>query len=136
LTAAGSGERRFGMRKKTDLFLIDGQPMLAPDENIEISMKDIDTADSARDESGFLHRFMVRQSVGEWLFSYAYLTAEEYAYMEGLFAGKAFFRFTYPDGIIGGEPREITAYRNQHEILWKSAAAGQFRNYQFSIKAC
>lgn len=136
MTVVGSGERRFGMRRKTDLFLIDGQPMLAPDENIEVSMEDIETADSARDESGFLHRFTVRQSVGKWLFSYAYLTAEEYAYMEGLFAGKTSFRFTYPDGANGGITREVTAYRNQHEILWKSAVAGQFRNYQFTIKAC
>ena len=44
------------MRKKTDLFLIDGQPMLAPDENVEISVEDIDASDSGRDESGVMHR--------------------------------------------------------------------------------
>ena len=37
------------MRKKTNLFLIDGLPMLAPDENVEISMEDIDASDSGRD---------------------------------------------------------------------------------------
>lgn len=124
------------MRKTTDLFLIDGQPMLAPDENMGISMEDVDAADSCRDESGFLHRFIVRQGVGKWLFSYAYLTGEEYAYMESLFAGKASFRFTYPDCTAGGESKVMTAYRKQHGILWKSAATGQFRDYQFSIMGC
>ena len=53
------------MRKKTNLFLIDGQPMLAPDENMQITAQDIEAADAARDESGFLHRFTVRQNVGK-----------------------------------------------------------------------
>lgn len=124
------------MRKTTDLFLIDGQPILAPDENVEISAKDIDTSDSLRDESGYLHRFVARQGVGEWSFSYGWLTGEEYTYMEGLFAGKATFQFTYPDCADGGQPRVITAYRSKHRILWKSAAAGQFCNYGFRIIAC
>lgn len=124
------------MRKKTDLFLIDGQPMLAPDENVEISMEDIDAADSGRDESGVMHRFMVRQGVGKWTFSYAYLTGEEYAYMESLFAGKGSFRFAYPDCTDGGQAKVITAYRSKHGILWQSAVTGQFRNYSFSIIGC
>ena len=124
------------MRKTTDLFLIDGQPMLAPDENMQIAMEDIEAADSCRDESGFLHRFAVRQGVGTWNFFYDYLTAEEYAYMECLFAGKETFRFTYPDYTCGGVAKEITAYRSQHEILWQSAKTGLFRNYQFRIAGC
>lgn len=124
------------MRKTTDLFLIDGQPILAPDENVEISLEDIDASDSGRDESGVMHRFVVRQGVGKWTFSYACLTREEYAYMERLFAGKATFGFTYPDCADSGQPREITAYRSKHGILWQSAATGQFRNYSFSIIGC
>jgi hypothetical protein len=124
------------MRKTTDLFLIDGQPMLAPDENVEISVEDIDASDSGRDESGVMHRFVVRQGVGKWTFSYAYLTQEEYAYMESLFAGKGTFQFTYPDCGDDGHPKEITAYRAKHGILWQSAATGQFRNYQFSVISC
>lgn len=124
------------MRKTTNLFLIDGQPMLAPDENVEISMEDIDAADSGRDESGVMHRFVVRQGVGKWTFSYAHLTGEEYAYMESLFAGKGTFRFAYTDGSDGGQSKAVTAYRSKHGILWQSAATGQFRNYQFSIISC
>ena len=64
------------MRKKTDLFLIDGLPMLAPDENVELSPEDIDASDSGRDESGVMHRFVVQQGVGKWTFSYGCLTGD------------------------------------------------------------
>lgn len=124
------------MRNTTDLFLIDGQPMLAPDENMELSREDMEAVDSCRDESGFLHRFVVRHGVGKWVFSYNYLTQEEYAYMERLFANKATFCFTCPDCANGGTPQVITAYRKQYDIFWQSAATGQFRNYRFSISAC
>lgn len=124
------------MRKLTDLFLIDGLPMLAPDEDMEISMEDIDTADSGRDESAVMHRIVVRRGVGKWSFSYAYLTGEEYAYMESLFAGKDSFRFSYPPTAGDSELKVVTAYRSKHGILWRSAATGQYRNYRFSIVEC
>ena len=124
------------MRAKTDLFQINGQPMLVPDGPVGTSWEDLDSADSGRDESGVMHRFVVRQGVGKWTFSYGCLTGEEYAYMESLFAGKATFRFTYPDCAAGGEASTVTAYRSKHGILWRSAATGQFRNYGFSIIGC
>ena len=123
------------MRAKTDLFLIDGQPILAPDENLQITEKDLEAADSARDESGFLHRFVVRQGVGKWQFVYADLTGEEYAYMESLFAGKDSFQLSYLD-CAAAEQKLVTAYREEHTVLWKSAAASRFCNYKFSISAC
>ena len=124
------------MRKTTNLFLIDGQPMLVPDENVEISMEDIDASDSGRDESGVMYRFVVRHGVGKWTFSYAHLTKEDYAYMEGLFAEKATFSFSYRDDVNATQPKEITAYRSKHSISWKSAVTGEFRNYSFSIIQC
>ena len=124
------------MRTKTDLFLIDGQPMLAPDENLQITAEDVEAVDSVRDESGFLHRFVARQAVETWNFSYDYLTGEEYAYMEQLFAGKETFRFTCPDCGKIGDTKVITACRAEHGIQWQSAATGQFRNYKFRIMAC
>ena len=124
------------MRKTTDLFLINGRPLLVPDENVEISIEDIDASDSGRDESGVMHRFVVRQGVGKWTFSYARLTREEYAYMESLFAGNSTFLFQYPDCGGDGQQASVTAYRSKHGIVWQSAATGQFCNYQFSIIGC
>ena len=108
--------------------------MLTPDENLQITAEDIETADSCRDESGFLHRFVLRESVGKWKFSYAYLTGEEYAYMEDLFAGRDTFQFTYPD--LHGAQKTITAYRKQYSIMWKSAADSQYHNYIFTVVGC
>jgi len=124
------------MRKTTTLFLIDGKPMLVPDENMEISMEDIEASDSVRDESGVMHRFVVRQGVGKWTFSYGSLTQQDYAYMEDLFAGKSTFVFTHPSPEDSTQAVKTTAYRGKHSILWHCAASGQFRNYQFSIIAC
>lgn len=123
------------MRAKTQLFLIDGQPMLAPDENLQLTAEDLEAVDSARDESGFLHRFVARQGVGKWQFFYADLTGTEYAYMESLFAGKETFQFTCFD-CVTGQRKAITAYRGEHTVLWQSAATDQFRNYKFSVIAC
>lgn len=123
------------MRKTTQLFLIDGKPMLVPDEDLELSFEDIDASDSGRDESAVMHRFVVRRDVGKWTFSYAHLTQQEYGYMESLFAGKTSFQFTHPSH-IDGQQQVTTAYRSKHGILWRSAATGQFRNYQFSIIEC
>ena len=124
------------MRQKTNLFLIDGQPMLVPDENMAITMEDIDAPDAGRDESAVMHRIVVRQGVGKWTFSYAHITQQEYAYLEGLFAGKSSFQFTHPSGANPAQAATLTAYRSKHGILWNNAATGQLRNYQFTIIAC
>lgn len=121
--------------KTTDLFAIDGQPMLVPDAGLPLLVEDVETSDSGRDESGVLHRFVVRQGMLHWDFSYARLTQEEYAYMESLFAGKSTFRFSYTSA-VDSTRQEITAYRSKHSVLWNSAADGQFRDYQFRISAC
>ena len=124
------------MRQKTELFLIDGQPMLVPDEDMAVSLEDIDASDAGRDESGFMHRIVVRRDVGKWNFSYAHLTEEEYAYMERLFAGKSSFQFTHPSHADRTKSVVTTAYRSKHAMSWHSVAAGQFRNYQFAVTEC
>lgn len=123
------------MRITTDLFQIDGQPMLAPDKDMAISLEDVEASDSGRDESGFLHRIVMRQAVGRWTFSYTGLTQQEYGYMEGLFAGKESFRFAYP-APTDGTPRVATAYRKQHKVRWHSIPTGDFCSYTFDIVTC
>ena len=44
----------------TQLFLLDGKPIVAPDEDVEMSFEDLDAAQSGRDESGFMHRIRAR----------------------------------------------------------------------------
>lgn len=123
------------MRETTDLFLIDGKPVLIPDGNLGLTLQDMESADSGLDESAVLHRFLARHGVGKWTFSYEQMTQAEYAYMESLFAGKGEFLFTRPDA-KDGTPIATKCYRSKHQIVWRNAAAGQFRNYQFDIIEC
>ena len=117
----------------TTIFLIDGQPVLTPDAGLLLGTDDLESKDSGRDESGTLHRFLLGPEMARWEFVYDRLTAAEYAYMEGLFAGKSTFSFTCP-GSSG--PRVVTAYRDKHSICWDSAADGLYRDYRFRIQSC
>ena len=112
-----------------ELFLVDGQPMLIPDEGVEVRYEDIDAAAAGRDESGVMHRIPVRHNVCSWTFSYDRLTKEEKAYMDSLVAGKATFRFT-----CDGETK--TCYRSGVTVTWQNAKTGLWRGYGFTIIEC
>lgn len=122
---------------KTDLFLIDGKPMFAPDANISFSFEDLDDADSGRDESGVMHRIVIRHNVMSVSFEFSQLTYEEYKYMESLFANKATFSFTRPDSLDPEAP-PITSkcYRSKYGIIWQNAKTGMCKNYKFNIIEC
>ena len=118
------------------VFLIDGQPMLIPDADMELSFEDLDSASAGRDEAGVMHRQVVRHKVGKWSFCYSRLSRKEYAYMESLFAGKAYFRFTFPSLTDPNDATTVTAYRSGFGVGWHNAQTGDFRNYKFSVIEC
>lgn len=124
------------MRPLAKCYQIDGQAMLAPDDEASFSFSDLDSSDSGRDESGVMHRVVVRFGVGTWGFSYSYLTDDELTYMEGLFAGKAEFSFTHPAYGNSKAVETCTAYRSQNSAAWKSKASGLWKNYKFNIIQC
>lgn len=124
------------MNHLTDLFLIDGKPMLVPDAGVEMSFEDLDSEDSGRDEGGFMHRIVVRYKLGVWSFTYSYLTGEEYAYMLSILPKTGSFDFTHPK-LSDSSRRETTrAYLSGYGIAWQSARTGQYRNLKFSITQC
>ena len=49
------------MRGKTNLYLIDGKPVLVPDEGVSESYEDLDSDASGRDQSGIMHRSLIRE---------------------------------------------------------------------------
>ena len=124
------------MRAKTDLFQINGVPMLAPDEAVEVSYEDLDAADSGRDEAGFMHRTVVRYKVASWKFTYSHLTEEEKRYMEALFGDAATFRFTHPSRLNANTAQTTKCYRSKYGISWKNARTGLWSGYSFSIIEC
>ena len=124
------------MRQKVDFYQVDGQPMPAPDEEPEFSYSDLDSSDSGRDESGVMHRIVVREKVGTWSFSYAHLSDEDLAYLRNLFAGKAQFTFTHPVFGSSNATESCTAYMSQYSAVWKNQRTGQWRNFKFNIIQC
>ena len=124
------------MRSKVDFYQVDGVSMLVPDGEPGFSFADLDAADSRRDESGVMHRMLVREKVGSWDFTYDYLTDEELTYLRDLFAGKAQFSFTHPVLGSSGETESCTAYMSQCSAVWKNRRTGLWRNFTFTIIQC
>ena len=112
---------------------IDDQPVLAPDGDVVMELTDLDSAESGRDEAGFLHRLVVRRQVGTWELCYSTLTEPEYRYMESLFAGKDTVQLTYR-GREGAQT--CTAYRSSHGITLRNARTGLYGNYKFRLIQC
>lgn len=113
---------------------IDKKPILVPDCDVAVECTDLDDEDSGRDESGVMHRIVLRENVRTIQLNYAFLRAEEYLYMESLFKGKPEFKVEYRsfDGSLG----EFTAYRAKHGITIHSAKTGLCKNYKFSLIEC
>lgn len=124
------------MRSVTEFFKINGQPMLAPDEDVSVSYEDIDGADAGRDQAGFMHRSMLRSKVPSWNFTYSGLTEEEKRYMEGLFGDEATFILTHPSRQDAAVLAETQCYRSKYTICWKNAKSGLWSNYGFTVIAC
>ncbi len=124
------------MRETTDLFLINGQPILVPDEGVQVSFEDLDSADSGRDESGVMHRIPVRYKVGSWEFRYSHLTEAEKNYMESLFPDGADFQFTHPDRRDSSQAVTVRAYRSKYSLSWKNARTGLWSGYGFTVIGC
>lgn len=124
------------MRATTDLFKVNGVPLLVPDAEVGVSYEDLDSSDSGRDESGVMHRVPVRYKVGSWSFSYDHLTEEEKRYMESLFPDAADFEFTHPDRLDASVSVASRAYRSKYGISWKNARTGLWSGYSFNIIEC
>lgn len=120
----------------SNLYQINGKPLLAPDEDVEMSFADLDASDAGRDESGFLHRIVVRPKMGTWSFVYSRLTQEEYAYMMGILPQTGQFTFTHPKLSDCTQWEDTTAYLDRYSIVWHSARTKDYRNLKFSIIQC
>lgn len=124
------------MRATTELFQINGKPMLLPNAQVSVSYEDLDGPDAGRDESGVMHRKLVRCKVASWKFTYSSLTEEEKQYMEGIFGESATFTFTHPSRLDASVAQNTKCYRSKYSIDWKNARTGLWSNYGFHIIQC
>lgn len=114
-------------------YKVAGKALLAPDQGVELTQTDVDASDAGRDESGFMHRHVVRRRVKSWNFVYSFLSKEELAYLESLFDGLDSFQFTYP-GENG--PATCTAYCSNNSVTVQNLRLGVYRNFKFSVIEC
>ena len=124
------------MRAYSKNFFINGKPLLVPDEEVKCNYEDLDDASSGRDESGAMHRVVVRYKVGSWAFSYSFLTEEEKQYMENLFPKSPSFNFKHPSRMDASVAEETTCYRSKYSLNWKNSRTGLWSGYGFSIIEC
>ena len=113
----------------TELYTINGKPLIPPDGDVQMSFEDLDSAQSGRDQAGFMHRIPVRYKVGVWEFSYSRLTGEEYAYMLSVLPKAGNFIFTHPQG-------QTAAYLSKFSIVYHNAKTDTYKNLKFSIIEC
>lgn len=123
-------------RVKSDLFKVNGKPLLLPDEEVAVSYEDLDDSDSGRDESGTMHRIVLRYKMGTWSWEFAWITEEEKQYMESCFPDEPEFEFTHPGREDASVPVTEYYYRSKYSISWKNAKTGMWRNYKFNLIQC
>lgn len=114
-------------------YRIDGMAILVPDENAEIGRSDLDSAESGRDEAGFMHRVVLRSRVKTWSFAYSVLKADEYRYMKSLFDGKSTFSFSY---IEDGIRHSTEAYCSNDSVVFENTRTGLYKNFKVKIIEC
>lgn len=115
-------------------YKVNGNPLLVPDEDVSLSFADLDSSDSGRDESGVMHRIVVRHRVCTWGFNYSILKAEEYRYMRSLLDGKTEFDFSYRGD--DGEIKTCKAYCSNDSITYHNARLGIYKNFKFNVIEC
>ena len=122
------------MRQYDDDFLIDGKPILLPDEGIGINLEDLDSEESGRDESGVMHRIIIREKVRKYSLPYGLLTKEEYMYLTSLFAGKPTFEVQKrePDGTTV----RFSAYCSKMGITLQNKRTGLYKGLTLNIIEC
>lgn len=124
------------MRSKTDLFAVNGKPLLVPDAPATVNYTDLESSDSGRDETGVMHRVVIRHKVPAWNFSYSHLTDEEKQYMESIFPDDPSFVFRHPPRGGGADPEETQCYLSNYGISLKNTKTGLWSGYSFTITAC
>lgn len=123
------------MKRKYDTtHLVDNTPMLMPDADAELVFEDREDSSTGVDQGGYLHRTILRYDVRKWIFSYAFLTKEEYEYIRMLFRNKAAFSFTFTNDF--GEIETVNAYCVPSSVVYQSKRSGLYKNLRLEINEC
>lgn len=119
-----------------DLFKVNGICLPTPDRDVTMQWEDLDAPESGRDESGYMHRTLLRSKIRSWHFTYSVLTQDEFAALQSILNGPKTFTFTFPDPADPKKTLSVQAYLNQYGISWYNAKIGLYRNLKFRIVEC
>lgn len=117
------------MVPRDTVYKIDGVAIPVPDAEVTLSYADLDSAAAGRDESGYMHRAVLRHRVRTWGFTYTILSAEAVRTLEELLAGKAVFDFESEDGVC-------KAYCAKQEVRLYDRTRGVYKGMKFNIIEC
>ena len=114
------------MRSTTSDFLIDGNPLLAPDSGVVLQRQDLESEASGMDERGIRHRIILRPRLKKWTLRYKLLTGQEVRYLQSLFEEKDTVNFQYllPGGTVescvASCSEDTAALADSKEDLWEN----------------
>ena len=115
-------------RKRLGTLLINGRPLPCPDADVVISENDLDSEDTGRDESGYMHRLVLRKKVKTWEFPYKFLSAADYDYIRSLISNPTFSVDFW--GV------QATAYCSNNSATLRNVVTGDYRDFSLKIIEC
>ena len=118
----------------TNIYQINGSPIPAPDENVQVRYQDVGDK-SLTDEAGFLHKQVLRRGVATWTLRYSYLPKAQRDKLIGLLTADTFW-FTHPDRLDSDKADESLCYLESHTECLQSAISGDYRDVCLTIRQC
>lgn len=115
-------------RPRLNTLLINGKPLPCPDADVTIAETDLDSEETGRDESGYMHRLRLRPAVKTWEFPYKFLSAADYDYIRSLVSEPTFSVDFW--GV------KATAYCSSKSVNLRNVVTGDYQNFTLKIIEC
>lgn len=122
------------MRSFDHEFLIDGEPVLAPDSGLVLKREDVESDASGLDERGIYHRFVLRQRLKRWTLRYSLLTGQEVRYLRGLFAGKQTVTVRYRE--LDGSYVNCKAWCAAESVALENKSQDVWKEFTLTVSEC
>ena len=120
----------------TQRYMIENTPVVVPNAGVQLRVSDIEAEESGRDESGYLHRVVLRAGLGTWVLRYRDMSQEEYAYMMALLPGAGSFLFTHPDKADPARSNVSRCCITDVQAGSHDALSGKSRELKITVTQC
>ena len=110
-------------------YLIDGKALPEANGGVKLRFSDLESGETGLDESGFLHRVVLRRGLRSWEFAYRELTPTAYGALLALLPQKDSFLLQCQEGQILCWLESLTAAR-------RDSLQGPVYQLCFTLKEC